>query len=455
MARTSDPADPADVDIAKRLRPTRRAWALMAAGVVLLVAAYLFGRAEFVALGAFLLALPLGTLLLRALFRPRLEVDRQVFPHTIAVGDRMRVVAELRNRSLVALEPATYVDLTPGAAVPSIGGVLPSIGSRLRRAERKRRRRVAYTLTTMRRGVHDIGPLFLENVDGLGLTRRVIRVGEPQAVEVWPRIHEISALDVPATRQGGEIEAGIAASGEADDVLTRDYRRGDAMRRVHWRATARTGDLRVRQEEHHAEVSSLVVLDTSPSPLDDEPDAPMTIFDVMDAPEQVRAARVDPVFEHAVSVAASVVWRLHELGYETEYFETTAFADGGDDARLGGLRVASEDSLGPLMHHLMRAQPNAFAGASARASAVGELLHRAARLGRAPVVYVHRALEGDELEAVRDLARIGTPAIAVLVSERTVPVEVQQAFARAGWEVVVMSTASGDPWATASRTVMA
>src|SRR5690606_41086826 len=58
----------------------------------------------------------------------------------------------------------------------------------------------------------------------------------------------------------GEVEAGLAAAGDSDDVLTREYRRGDAMRRVHWRATARAGDLRVRQEEHHAEVSSLVIL---------------------------------------------------------------------------------------------------------------------------------------------------------------------------------------------------
>lgn len=446
----------ASTDIAKRLRPTRRAWGLAAAGVLLFVAAFLFGRGEFVALGAFLLALPLGTLALRALFKPRLEIDRQIFPHTIAVGDRMRVISEVRNRSIVALEPATYVDLTPGAAVASIGGVLPAIGSRLRRDERKRRRRVAYTLTTMRRGVHDIGPLYLENVDGLGLTRRVMRVGEPQRVEVWPRVHEISTLDVPATRQGGDVEAGRAAAGDSDDVLTREYRRGDAWRRVHWRSTARTGDLRVRQEEHHAEVSSLIILDTTRSPVDEAPVGPVTIFDIIDAPAELPGAKVDPVFEHAVSVAASVAWRLHELGYETELYETHRFADGEDDPRLGGLRVATEDSLGPLMRHLMLTQPDRHAGTAPRASAVGDLTHRAARLGRAPIVYVHRALEGDDLAAVRNLGWNGTPAIAVIVAERAeAAAQAREAFADAGWDVVVMTTANGDPWRSATRTVMA
>lgn len=451
----------ASTGIAKRLRPTRRSWVLLITGALMLVAAYLFGRAELIILGAFLVALPVGTYLLRALWKPRLEIDRQIFPHTIASGDRVRVVAEVRNRSLIAMEPATYVDLTPGAGVPSVGGVLPSIGSRLRRNENKRRRRVAYTLTTMRRGVHAIGPLFLENIDGLGLTRRVVQVGDAQQVEVWPRLHEISSLDVPATRQGGEIEAGIAASGDSDDVLTRDYRRGDAMRRVHWRATARTGDLRVRQEEHHAEVSSLVILDTTRSTVEDESPEPLTIFDIMDAPEQVRGAIVDPVFEHAVSVAASVVWRLHELGYETELYETVKFSDGEDDPRLGGTRIASEESASGLMRHLMLTQPNGYGNTPERASAVGELVHRAARIGRAPMVFIHRALDGAELEAIRDLAALGTPAIAVLVSDRRVDaadspaLAVQRDFSRAGWETVLMSTANGDAWATASRTVIA
>ncbi|MGO2110105.1 MAG: hypothetical protein ACTH31_00665, partial [Pseudoclavibacter sp.] len=148
--RQSRPGRGGEAAVAKSLRPTRRAWGILVVGVLFLVASVVFGRAEFVALGAFLVALPLGTYLLRALFKPRLELDRQIFPGTIAVGDRMRVIAEVRNRSIVALEPATYVDLTPGAAVSSIGGVMPTVGSRLRRNERHRRRRVAYTLTTMR-----------------------------------------------------------------------------------------------------------------------------------------------------------------------------------------------------------------------------------------------------------------------------------------------------------------
>ncbi|MGO2113219.1 MAG: hypothetical protein ACTH31_16570, partial [Pseudoclavibacter sp.] len=177
------------------------------------------------------------------------------------------------------------------------------------------------------------------------------------------------------------------------------------------------------------------------------------------APEQARGARVDPVFEHCVSVAASVSARLHDLGYETELFETNEFLDGEDDPRLGGIRVASEESMSALMRHLMHTQPNERGDGPARPSTVGDVVHRALRVGRAPLVYIHRELGGDDLAAIRDLAAVGTPAIAVIVGDHSgasTPrgrdvAEVQRDFAKAGWETVVMSTAHADPWKNAVR----
>lgn len=434
--------------IERRLRPTATGWALLALGAVLLAAAQLFGRVELLLLGGFLLLLPLAALGLRLLFRPRLSLRRSVFPRTIAAGDRVRVISELENHGLIALEPAAYLDLTPGAAIPGVSGVLPAIASRLNPRERRRRRRVAYSLDTMRRGVHELGPLYLENVDGLGLTRRVIRAGEPHEVEVWPRLHEISALEVPATRAGGEVEAGIAAAGDSDDVLTREYRHGDAMRRVHWRASARTDDLRVRQEEHHAEVSALVVLDTSPLPQEPEPE-PATVFDIVDGPERLGTARADAPFEHAVSVAASVLVRMRELGYACELYETSAFADGEDDPRLGGMRSAAEEPLDGMMRHLMVAEPDR--AGEPRPDAIGDLLRRAERIGRAPLVYVHRGLSGQRLHSLLALGDRGAPAIAVLVGRRGFDAQTQRDFARAGWSIVVMTTDSGDPWRNIRR----
>jgi uncharacterized protein (DUF58 family) len=52
-----------------------------------------------------------------------------------------------------------------------------------------------------------------------------------------------------------------AASGE-DDVSIREYRRGDDLRRVHWRSTAHRGELMVRRDEQPRQMKASIVLDT-------------------------------------------------------------------------------------------------------------------------------------------------------------------------------------------------
>jgi uncharacterized protein (DUF58 family) len=68
----------------------------------------------------------------------------------------------------------------------------------------------------------------------------------------------------PAGGQGGGGEGSrrtIAVHGE-DDVSTREYRHGDDLRKVHWTATARTGELMVRLEERPWRAQATLLLDT-------------------------------------------------------------------------------------------------------------------------------------------------------------------------------------------------
>ena len=47
-----------------------------------------------------------------------------------------------------------------------------------------------------------------------------------------------------------------------DDVIPRAYRDGDELRRVHWRSTARYGELMVRREEQRWRNRATVLLDS-------------------------------------------------------------------------------------------------------------------------------------------------------------------------------------------------
>ena len=75
-------------------------------------------------------------------------------------------------------------------------------------------------------------------------------------------------VPLPTVRLAGEYAGSgdsrarsVAVHGE-DDAPTREYRHGDDLRRVHWRSTARVGELMVRREEQPWESRATVVLDT-------------------------------------------------------------------------------------------------------------------------------------------------------------------------------------------------
>ncbi|MFP5283455.1 MAG: DUF58 domain-containing protein, partial [Actinomycetes bacterium] len=87
----------------------------------------------------------------------------------------------------------------------------------------------------------------------------------------------------------------------ADDVLVREYRQGDDVRRIHWRSTARWGDLMVRREEQAWDPSASIILDSR------------------------AGAHAGPgmynSIEWAISAAASIAIHFLEDGYGVEIYE--------------------------------------------------------------------------------------------------------------------------------------
>jgi len=92
--------------------------------------------------------------------------------------------------------------------------------------------------------------LSLRFADLFGLVELTRSFTTTDALVVTPTV-----TPLPAIRLGGDWAGGgdsrarsISTMGE-DDVTTREYRHGDDLRRVHWRSTARYGELMVRREE--------------------------------------------------------------------------------------------------------------------------------------------------------------------------------------------------------------
>jgi uncharacterized protein (DUF58 family) len=235
---------------------TTRGRCLVGGGAALLLVGILIGERAFVQLAVFVLALPLLSAAAVARERFRLTVRRTVTPPRLPRGESAEVLLEITNADARAgglwglteplpaelgRSPRFVVDRLPGGATAAL----------------------RYRVHGGRRGRHVLGPLRLRLMDPFGLVERNAVGADSAALLVVPRVLPLGPGG-PAGGQGGGGEGSrrtIAVHGE-DDVSVRGYRSGDDLRKVHWRATARTGELMVRLEERPWRAQATLLLDT-------------------------------------------------------------------------------------------------------------------------------------------------------------------------------------------------
>lgn len=120
-----------------------------------------------------------------------------------------------------------------------------------------------YRATTAHRGWHRFGPATLVAADPFGIVTRREEFEQEQGFLVYPRMVQISSVIVPARQPYGDFKP---AQQLIEDPMrlagVRAYVPGDSPRRIHWRATARTGDLQTRVYEPSATPVAAVFLDT-------------------------------------------------------------------------------------------------------------------------------------------------------------------------------------------------
>ena len=228
-------------------------------GVLCLVIGYTAGCREIlVVAGVALLLVAVGAIIVR-IRKPRFEIIRLFSPPVVSAGGATRVTVRVRNVGSSASTPLLWNDAIPWTQ-PMAPHELPAIpiGSAARRMKA-----VEYELRPYRRGLYPIGPFVVEYEDPFGMVNSVLAVGEADRLVVVPEV-----VDLPTggpTLADGEGTAQLVqrrVTGNDDDLTTREYRPGDALRRVHWRASARHGELMVRQEEHRSHPDARILIDT-------------------------------------------------------------------------------------------------------------------------------------------------------------------------------------------------
>lgn len=291
---------------------TRRGWAFLAVAGLLVVLAYAMRRPELLFIGCFVAAVPLLSLVLIGLQRPKLDVRRTFTPLLLTSGRATAVRLQVSNLAPRPFPVSRWTDAVGWIPKnPAAGQLGPLRSGLFRHREPLSATRVGYDLTPPRRGRFEVGPFTVTMTDPFGLACGTQRAGHAQTVTVVPQVQSLpeSGLTI-AEAEGSARLVQHRAVGSDHDVTTRAYRTGDALRRVHWRASAHHGDLMVRQEEQRSHSEASVLLDTRRAGYRDaESGHPLT------------AAESDR-FEWAVEFTASLVVHLQHSGFLVHMHET-------------------------------------------------------------------------------------------------------------------------------------
>lgn len=405
----------------RRPRPTARGWALGAVGVVALVTSAVLGRTDVLFVGVFLTVLPLAAMISVTVDRPRLTVSRSFHPDAVAVGETAMIVTTARNQASRPSPPARWREYAPPAVGVQPSAPLPRLSAHQATVAHGRDTVVLrQDVVAERRGAHPVGPLIVSRTDPFGIAYAEYAVGQPRQFLVTPRVIPLARgeLDV-AHSEGTEHEMQRHSIPSADELIAREYRPGDPLRRVHWRATARHDKLMVRQEEQRSNPEAWLLVDTRSGTATEEE------------------------FETLVELVASVGVHLLDSDFVVSVVETSARQLTG---RSGAGRTGTLGSVTPTYdvggadRLLLADLAGIEAADDERDDAVAELAAGLRRAGRAVPIFVVLTGSTPELGSLAALRGMGDPAVAFLAS--SVPAEVEDVLGGAGW--LCASFAAGD-----------
>jgi len=205
-----------------------------------------------VVLGALILSAIMGNLLLR-----KLNVIRSIPDHTVA-GQSTEVLYKLTNEK--RYWPSCAIRITEARHIGDLK-IVPD-GYCLYIAP-GRQTLVMSHLVARRRGMLELRELRVCCSFPFGFVNRAIHFIQPQRIIVFPRIGVLSRELMARSRTfspSGTIST-LNRGGTDDFFGLREYHPGDSIRAIHWRRSARTGDLVVKEMTSNSPPSIVVAVD--------------------------------------------------------------------------------------------------------------------------------------------------------------------------------------------------
>ncbi|MEO7369897.1 MAG: DUF58 domain-containing protein [Ilumatobacteraceae bacterium] len=236
---------------------TRHGWTAIIGAAACFMIGRVFGLIELYVIGVGMVIALLVAVISVQRRLPPLNVKRIVSPSLVSVGEPARVDIQLAN---LGRQASPYLQLwepvgNNGGAPMQLAKLAPGQAAS-----------AAYRVPTSRRGLIRTGPLHALRRDVLGLTQRTTTLAGTEEVLIVP--HTI-ALPFPSIGSSGRLGQHLRMKswGQTGSEFhsLREYQRGDDIRRINWKASARSTSLIVRETALEGIRRCTVVLDTTAS----------------------------------------------------------------------------------------------------------------------------------------------------------------------------------------------
>ncbi len=254
-----------------------------------------------------------------------LRAKRTCPTEPLEAGSSVEVKVRLENTGTLPVAWVLLEDLLPEYALRQRPPRLRLKGKRLKLAALRAGNSVTlkYKITFQRRGYYQIGPVLLETGDLFGLHRRHRLLTQPAFVLVYPKVLPLPKYDFASERPIGEVHlANRLFEDPTRNAGVRPYQVGDPLQRIHWRATARTGELHSRVYEPTSLAGATILLD----------------FDQAGYPSFGEPHRSDLAVTLAVSLAYEVTMLNQQIGLASNG------RDAADRVRLTGRERLGEEA---------------------------------------------------------------------------------------------------------------
>jgi uncharacterized protein (DUF58 family) len=309
---------------------TREGWIYIAGIIIVALAALNTGNNLLFLILASLIAIILMSGILSSITLTGIEMRLELAQHIFA-GQTVRAQVELENQKLTLPSFSLRVEGaktkgSPAAAVIETAVYFPYVPKRGRVQQN-------VPITFARRGAYRQDTFRIVTRFPFGFLQKARRVELRAEALVYPSVEPSrDFLEILPALQGA-LESLSKGSGH-DLYALRGYVPTDSARHVHWKASARSGSLMVREFTREDDCRVLLVLDPHVS----DPDTGLNV-----APSATASER----FERAVTLCASIAWHFFERNAQLQF----------RSAALETSLATAEENIFTILRHLALVQP--------------------------------------------------------------------------------------------------